>query len=111
MHPKEQQIAIASACGWHDIKIIGNLLCGIPKGEINKGDNYKIIPKYLDDLDAMHEAEKTLSSYSQVDYVLHLRLIAERNDDLKTVHWFHVISLEAKYRAEAFLKALNLWEE
>jgi hypothetical protein len=60
------------------------------------------IPDYLNDLNAMHEAENILSSekWQRRDYIDYLS-----EDD----QWLHVHSTAAQ-RAEAFLRTLNLWE-
>ncbi len=61
-----------------------------------------MIPDYLNDLNAMHEAEGTLnrgSGYHETGgYGLYL------------VALDHDVSATAAQRAEAFLKTLNLWK-
>ena len=99
MKPEEQRIAIAEACGWisfkngtdgfapRDRKI--NILCDI----------YDPLPDYLNDLNAMHEAEKVLNSEHWDNYCA----ILDKLDGPS-------ISATAAQRAEAFLRTLNLWK-
>ena len=66
---EEQRIAVAELCGWQDISYrlpavnhgVGKLL-GFSPGVIPKSTRWgmDIIPDYLNDLNAMHEAEKFL---------------------------------------------------
>lgn len=68
------------------------------------------VPRYDRSLDAIHEVEKELTGEQTVEYVNQLRLIAERKDDLKTVHWFAVVHMEAPQRLEALLRTINIYE-
>ncbi len=104
MTPEQQRIAIAEACGWKITGSFANHPVGDPP---NAKDNYgRIIPNYINDLNAMHEAEKHLRSlgplneFNEFDYKL--REIMDRDHEL-------VWHAEAPQRAEAFLKTLNLW--
>ena len=73
----------------------------------------KEIPDYINDLNAMHEAEKLLiriyeppSAHKDYDTKLWAKM---RDDGLElNGYTWHAT---AKQRAEAFLKTLNLWEE
>jgi hypothetical protein len=65
-------------------------------------------PNYCTDLNAMHEAEKTLTDYGQIHaYVDHL----QNRDDWHTHLLLLATHITARQRAEAFLKALGKWEE
>ena len=100
MKPEQQRIAIAKACGWKNIKIGMNgitLLGGI-------GGRRKPIPDYLNDLNAMHEAEKILKLGMRNRYDAELSLIAKRD-------YCFIWETSAEQKAEAFLRTLNLWEE
>jgi hypothetical protein len=57
-------------------------------------------PDYCTDLNAMHEAEETLTVEEWSDYVEHL-----------PSRWEEAIHAAARQRAEAFLKTLGKWEE
>lgn len=62
------------------------------------------IPDYCNDLNAMHEAEKTLFPHRMHTYCDYLRNCADG-----TFEWYR-IHTTARQRAEAFLKTLNLWK-
>jgi len=108
MTPEQQRIAIAEACGWQDssgqglywndkehraliapggalhrIRKAANLCCEPDK---------QLLPDYLNDLNAMHEAEKIIPVISWDIY--------ERN-------LAHCISATASQRAEAFLRTIG----
>jgi hypothetical protein len=78
------------------------------------------IPDYLNDLNAMHEAEKVLSDeqymsfgkahFEDFSYYGHCGRIAYRNTPEESGR-VRYLSLTAAQRAEAFLKTLELWEE
>ncbi len=134
MTPEAQRIAIAEACGWKAVhredKCDGvNLItCGAcgAHGHANcYGDGRgalqftcadspccegAVSPNYLSDLNAMHEAEKTLPGFNE------LPLAQNRNSYHD--HLFDVcgtitlsISATASQRAEAFLRTLGKWDD
>lgn len=89
---EEKQILIAEACGWSDF---GRGLDGPLIGRCGNNPFRLTIPDYLHSLDAMREAEKTLSE-TRI-YQEHLeRIVWERS------HYgpWHASSTE---RADAFL--------
>ena len=107
MKPEQQRIAIAKACGWTQYK----WRCGQHSYStwVEPGETYKIgdrqifnVPGYLNDLNAMHEAEKVLFDklyWAACDYEQCLQKI--------TSSWaWHATAAQ---RAEAFLRTLNLW--
>lgn len=109
MIPEAQRIAIAKACGWKiwasydDGSIFydspenysgGNILARYPDLD---GSNK--LPDYLNDLNAMHEAEKKLTTDELWDYC----------DLLDGLNGGHIAT--AAQRAEAFLRTLNLWTD
>jgi hypothetical protein len=110
MNKEKQRIAIAEACGyrpatpgalgvlrWHDPHHqngdLGNGICYIDE-----------LPDYLKDLNATQSAENTLSVRDKQGYISILRNIC-------TVAGCWPETATAAQRAEAFLKALNLWKE
>jgi hypothetical protein len=100
MTPEKQRIAIADACGWK----IGNFDCLQDKAnKLARGDNY--LPDYINDLNAMHEAEKILTEQQQYVYSAHLVRLAGwcRNQDLI----FKVASATAAQKAEAFCLTID----
>jgi hypothetical protein len=110
MNTEEQRIAIAEACGFTDVKKIwvyrsdtGNDGYNVLTGNHECSSNRIDIPDYLNDLNAMHEAEKHLGDPTLYD---------EYSDNLRRamdgVGWtWHATAAQ---RAEAFLKTLNLWK-
>jgi hypothetical protein len=64
-------------------------------------------PNYCTDLNAMHEAQNTLTGGSRSKYVYELWDVTEA----KTLGAFENINATARQRAEAFLRTLGKWEE
>lgn len=62
------------------------------------------LPDYCNDLNAMHEAEKTLSETNMFVMAHHIERLVSRHGQ----HYFHAT---ARQRAEAFLRTLGKWEE
>ena len=121
MTPDQQRIAIATACGWTDIRrqrlYLGNQdLWGT---KLKSGEKHRNrLPDYLGDLNAMHEAKKVLW-----DKGLMLEFVNQIADitcsamgfrwDKVTAddHLILIANATAEQEAEAFLKTLGLWEE
>lgn len=120
MSPEKQRIAIAEACGWRyagpsDVKEHA-VACWYAPGDMEW--HQRLLPDYLNDLNAMHEAENVLSRAQA-------KTFAEKMQDVCRWHcigiipdWHHdrealahLIHATAAQRAEAFLRTLNLWEE
>ena len=60
------------------------------------------LPDYLNDLNAMHEAERRLEAEDNHAYGCYCSELYEKYGD--------TVSLTAAQRAEDFLKTLNLWK-
>lgn len=86
MNPEEQRIAIAKTCGF---KIQSSALQA---------------PDYLNDLNAMHEAEKVLTTNDQVSNYEN-RLMEICGGYRRSLH------STAAQRAEAFLRTKGLWKD
>jgi hypothetical protein len=100
MTPQQQRIAIAEACGWKWAILWTGELHGKPTGEQGP---FRQVPDYLNDLNAMHQAEKVLTG-EQVDaYVTTLCLAVQPEPMLHAA--------TATQRAEAFLRTIGKWEE
>ena len=114
MTDEEKRIAIAEACGWEEVELrtfhpgVGSYLEGEgpPMGfDPNENEGfYTEVPDFLNDLNAMHEAEKALEAAE--DYRGHLSTIYAR----ETGRW-DLERATAAQRAEAFGRTLNLWED
>lgn len=128
MKPEQQRIAIAKACGWTHkptklnphFWINENYQKNSPE-IIYSARNAKCLPDYLNDLNAMHEAEKPLDKMQSHAFQDHLREIVYR--DSPTLGEFGTTSIShawaehfiwhatASQRAEAFLRTFNLWTD
>ena len=94
MKPEAQQIAIKEACGWRpDSRGLGWLS---PQG------CYDPEPNYLNDLNAMHEAEKVLNQEQKEDYFFIIFNFYG--------NWPKAIQATAAQRARAFLRVIEKWE-
>ena len=106
MKPEQQRIAIAEACGWQFIPEYYHGKDQPPEFTTVTPDGRHLCgyyPDYLNDLNAMHDAEKTLD-YNQMN----------RYQNIELSRFMHtgttwICSATAAQRAEAFLKTLNLW--
>ena len=106
MTPEQQRIAIAEACG------LTNVAPMIVKNVKHEGDDITVgiwsddgwVPQYLNDLNAMHEAEKTLTDKAHEEFRLNLYDLIRDDSRL-------IVSSTASQRAEAFLRTIGKWEE
>jgi hypothetical protein len=99
MTPEAQRIAIAEACGWKKIRSHWQKK-GKAMAFLNESHAHQQLPDYLFDLNAMHEAEKVLNPEQLSEYYIQLASAM-----------FRPFRASAAQRAEALLKALNLWKE
>jgi hypothetical protein len=100
MKPHRQRIAIAKACGfkWSEYSDeLGQLVA-------------EFMPDYLNDLNAMHEAEKVLSRGEHYYQTGGFGLYVE-NLGLVRCGRLHLIEATAAERAEAFLRTIEKWED
>ncbi len=58
MKPDDQRIAIATACGWTNCRI-ETIFNSWPRGTDPKGNQDRMVPEYLTDLNAMYSALKS----------------------------------------------------
>ena len=105
MNPEQQRVAIAEACG----------RVQRPDGSwfpIGKDYGSAGIPDYLNDLNAMHEAEKVLTDEQDLEYsealeqVVEGRYLTNNSEDMRRLR-----SATASQRAEAFLRTIGKWKE
>ena len=102
MKPEEQRIKIAEACGLTEIGWMYETLMHAGTG------TFLEVPDYLNDLNAMHEAEIAGLNWNEqaspdlFNYRCALHKLMGNDPSL----WGFA---SAAQRAEAFLKALNLW--
>lgn len=125
MSPEQQRIKIAEACGLMGAKLVmyyhnphgGGLQDVCTKTNPHpwrKGEfEWVPVPDYLNDLNAMHEAEKVLSDVTANDQFA--RYCGILNEMLCPISCHgsrcgFTIHSTAAQRAEAFLRTLGLWE-
>ena len=101
MNDSKQQIAIAQACGWTEIEECTCHNRQFKGFEPNPGQHKKHTPDYINDLNAMYEAEKRLGDGTH---------LWDRYCDFLGGSLYHCAHATAAKRAEAFLKTLNLWK-
>lgn len=100
MTPEQQRIAIAKAAGITAYKDRPGY------GFISVTGVACKVPDYVQDLNAMHEAEETLNENRRLIYSRALV------DNFRGLGWqFDVIHATSAQRAEAFLKTLGLWKD
>lgn len=117
---KEQRIAIAiaiaEACGW-TIIIAGKRErkdVTTPNGEVY--ETYAciedILPDYINDLNAMHDACISLPDFDWLKFWECLETITGARTFDKDIHddCKSMLGATAAQRAEAFLRTLNLWK-
>lgn len=124
MTQEQKRIKIAEACGWHEEKE--------PVGSFNASawwhsktrypPNTMPIPDYFNDLNAMHEVEKTLTAEERRQFAMMLNTIHPTANifypDATTRSWesdlcaevFELVSTTAAKRANAFGRVKGLWE-
>jgi hypothetical protein len=115
MKPKEQRKAIAEACGWiiNDDGVTGISPINVEQGLTNPKICSWKLPDYLNDLNAMHEAEKILIEQGFQDRWLDelVEVVVGANVHWSDYHCFPQVNrATATQRAEAFLKTIGKWE-
>jgi hypothetical protein len=120
MTPEKQRIAIATACGWTNVapRIVQNVKYQGDDITVGIWSDDGWIPDYLNDLNAMNEAEKVLSGEQKEQFIFWLNHLhpsadihfAEKKRELR-LDVFDLVHTTAAQRAEAFLRTLGLWQE
>jgi hypothetical protein len=109
MTDKKLRIKVAEVLGWKDMMI--EPICDGRFGRIN--GKFAEIPHYESDLNAMHEAEKTLrlTGVQGCAYLTALEKIVLRREDQMEIFGisevYKLITATAKQRALAFVKAME----
>lgn len=98
MNPEKQRIAMAEACGWSPSDNGRFHL-------LQNGKSLTKLPDYLNDLNAMHEAEKMLKD----------KHLLYTNSYLPEVYKSHfmddIVCATASQRVEAFLRTIGKWKK
>jgi hypothetical protein len=110
MTPEQKRIAIAEACGWtHKTQEHGDAYWCHP--EVMQVCYSP--PNYLNDLNAMHEAENSLTNAQRRAYVANLVNVHPLHydptlpSDDKWMRIYFLVNATAAQRAEAFLLTIN----
>lgn len=113
MDEERQRIKIAEACGWTilepEVHPAITYDWGLRPG-FTHTEFRAIVPDYLNDLNAMHDAEKT--KFNENYWFEWENVVARMSlprGTLPLTIW--IARMTAAQHAEAFLKTLNLWEE
>jgi hypothetical protein len=127
MTPEQQRIAIAGACGWHSLKTTGcdglpDLLWGSLVASGQTGLPTELVPDYLNDLNAMHEALNVFNNraplprtgwwaryFGNLETVINIPHSFMPQFDIEAA--IKLSNATAKQKAEAFLKTLDIWTE
>jgi hypothetical protein len=116
MTNEQINIAIAKACGWKNLEIEDFSEYGVPcfmlMGSNHTGTRL-MPPDYCNDLNAMHEAEKILTTKQKQRYAIALSDDLSDSAPTDSCHtvWSDTIHATAAQRAEAFLRTFGKWEE
>lgn len=104
MTQEQKRIRIAEACGWKQCPTA--MLHGFsPAGAWRQSSKHGVtsLPDYFNDLNACHEAEKTLTQFERSIY---RDLLPSSFPGEPSAYWHAT----AAQRAEAFGRAKGLWE-
>ncbi len=105
MTKEAQRLAIATAVGFKEI--IDSKSYGLIGCEPGSGNFRVAVPDYLNDLNAMFEAEKILDENQQDTYWCQLRHIVDAGlDDMQ--HCFNTAHATAEQKSRAFLFAVEM---
>jgi hypothetical protein len=110
MNDTEKRIAIAEACGWKQITLSD---WEAPDGMRHQNWGGLIsCPDYLNDLNAMHEAEKALGDKQRMTYYAILVSIVRKSLGIDPYESHYqpkfTTHATARQRADAFIKTLGL---
>lgn len=100
----EINIAIAEACDWTK--------CDGENG-LSPNGIFTILPNYVGDLNAMHEAEASLTQSQKKCYakILSFDSLSNVNGSTNYDDAFDTLHSTARQRAEAFLRTIGKWKE
>jgi hypothetical protein len=100
MSPNAQRIAIAEACGYSRQEA-GSPWFDCPD---DRQIHIEDLPDYLNDLNAMHEAEKLIGPIKGIELCWHLNEMGISGE-------WEILTATAAQRADAFLRTIGKWVE
>lgn len=101
MNEKEQNAAIAQLCGWV------NVFVDKQTGTLPPVRAIMSIPDYVEDLNAMHDAEKIMTPKQVTTYKK--ELVNSRTDEGADYAYQNIALSTSSQRAKAFLKTFQKW--
>jgi len=102
VNKEKQRAAIAEACGW-TLNPAKHTAKGLDWLHVPSGNTAYNPPNYLNDLNAMHDAEKVLTREQEKEYAYQLEAAC-----CPTEYGWHAT---ASQRAEALLRTIGKWNE
>tara|TARA_R110000868_G_scaffold45398_2_gene150638 strand:+ start:343 stop:753 length:411 start_codon:yes stop_codon:yes gene_type:complete len=89
-----------------------NYPCPLATTTLNVTDQFIVVPDYLNDLNAMHEAEKVLTVAQRITYAYQIGVVLSGGSVGRAIpNWWFIHEATAAQRAEAFFRTLGLWHE
>jgi hypothetical protein len=120
MTPEQQRIAIAEACGWKSVRSEFSMKSWINSDGNHVGIGTDSLPNYLNDLNAMHDAEEhAIHNLMDADEWGEYGMLLKRshphglflNGEVDYHDLATILHATASQRAEAFLRTIGKWEE
>lgn len=117
MNEEAQRIAIATHCGIEPVMTWRKNESGVELVAVPGSEDWSDAPEYLHDLNAMHEAEKTLDPHVRNDFIAHLWSVT---GNMPSANFWTEYNFRGLYacthataaqRAEAFLRTIGKWED
>ena len=110
MTPTEQRVALAEWMGWSCIETAeGSFVYGYPPEGTIVGNTIEL-PDFLNDLNAVHVAEKKLNPAEGARFYWMLAQVVNPLQMADKIE-FDLVHATAPQRCEALLRCLNLWKE
>lgn len=113
MSKEQQRMAIAEVCGWKAVRAPRSIAVGTEMSVLDARRKAKefwhesMVPDYFNDLNAMAEAERTLTEDQHDSFRDHLLGICLRDWKAGKCITPHPISATAAQRSEAFLRVVR----
>jgi hypothetical protein len=113
MKPELQRIAIAEVCGWKLKHLEKPDVWFLQHGSSVRVAVIENLPDYLNDLNAMREAENVLNTERAETFVSELANTIQMKRTKATINsdYFIVAHASAAQRAEAFLRCIGKWQD
>jgi hypothetical protein len=107
MTPERQRVVIADLCGLRPFLACGHPTYCDPKNHYNLTE----VPDYLNDLNAMHEAMKSIPKESRHEFHRQLYILTKPVPFDMWEHNWAFIMAGPEIVAKAFIRTFDKWEE